>query len=510
MLVWPPVFAAAASIFPGAIFLYEHGFDLAELFRQPGYYDAGPNSHGNSILVPLTALVYAVTRAATPTFVVLHLFHMALGACVLSQTYEMLRAPLGRATAAVATLAMLLFPVFLVQTQNMYLELPLLLCTLMVARAYAAAAPAQASVWAALAAATKETGYFVAACLAFLLVMQPGSAWRRARRGLLALAPALALAGFQWFVVMPLEGTYGGHAVVSFAETSIGLATCVPMDLQRYLWMAPDLALIVFGSLAAATGTLPMLRHGLLADASDAGGTRARSLTFGLTLLLAFFAFHHVLLPVLRLQCAVLVRYYLLLVPFCLLLLSEGLLRRVRPAVARGVLSLVIVFFVVNREGRFYPSEHGLEGPGVNPAVTERSIAYRHVVAVQREAARRLGALPEDMPKFYELHFQYLLHHPLMGYVKRPIRNGHNLFAEPYRRARLVNYPDCFVAYYQSPWLGGDVLLALLRNAARQGTHRIDTLARIASGAYTGELIRVRRDAAQCPALEASGLITLD
>ena len=55
VLTQPPVWDAAGSIFPAALYLYEHGFDLFELFGQRGYSRAGPNVHSYSVVTHLTA-----------------------------------------------------------------------------------------------------------------------------------------------------------------------------------------------------------------------------------------------------------------------------------------------------------------------------------------------------------------------------------------------------------------------------------------------------------------------
>ena len=105
---------------------------------------------------------------------------------------------------------------------------------------------------------------------------------------------------------------------------------------------------------------------------------------------------------------------------------------------------------------------------------------------------------------------QYLVHHPLMGYIERPLHNGHNVFSNKrYRSAQMSNYPDCFVLYYQSPWLGGRAIAKVIRNAVNEG-YRVGSLGHIRSGGYQGEFVEIRRAGASCAALSPIGTVNLD
>ena len=46
----PPVWDTAMGLFPAAITLAGNGFDVAELFGMPGFFQGGPNTHSASLV----------------------------------------------------------------------------------------------------------------------------------------------------------------------------------------------------------------------------------------------------------------------------------------------------------------------------------------------------------------------------------------------------------------------------------------------------------------------------
>ena len=91
---------------------------------------------------------------------------------------------------------------------------------------------------------------------------------------------------------------------------------------------------------------------------------------------------------------------------------------------------LLSAFFAVNSSGTLYPLDIDTEGPGNDPALTERSGAYRRLFALQIEALRALQELPEETPVYYGHYEHYLFNYAGLGFADAPLSNGHNLSVE--------------------------------------------------------------------------------
>ena len=91
---------------------------------------------------------------------------------------------------------------------------------------------------------------------------------------------------------------------------------------------------------------------------------------------------------------------------------------------------MLSAFFAVNSSGTLYPLDIDTEGPGNDPALTERSGAYRRLFALQIEALRALQELPEETPVYYGHYEHYLFNYAGLGFADAPLSNGHNLSVE--------------------------------------------------------------------------------
>jgi hypothetical protein len=485
----PPVWDAAASIFPAAIHLYQSGFDLPDLFRQPGYLRAGPNVHSYSVVTHGTALAYLLTGGGPATFPLLHLAHFLLAAYGLASFTALARRLLDPPRALLLCLLVLGFPLFLVQTRAMYLEIPLFVCTAGALRAQVEGRLPASVAWSALAPFVKEAGCVVGIAVGLLWLFDAGPARRRLARLALALAPVAVFVAFHAaFVLGSADLVAGpttfGPGFLEGATREVG--RCWRAESRVYLTQIPDTALLVAG--AAGLG-LASFRAFWRERVGRAVGV----------LVATFLAFHYVALPATGMHCSVLPRYFVQILPFALLVLAWRIDRRWGGAALPGTLLLGIAVCALNRNGILYPNEADRHGPGANFAETERSGAYRRLLAAERQGLALLEQIPPEVPIFNELHHQVVVERPLLGYVSRPLANSAYVTPElRRRRGDLARFPTCFVMNYFSPNLGGTAMRRLLAQADRLPDWQRATLASVEVGRYRSLVFKVWKDGHEC------------
>jgi hypothetical protein len=181
----------------------------------------------------------------------------------------------------------------------------------------------------------------------------------------------------------------------------------------------------------------------------------------------AFFAFF-VFIDLVGSAVPILPRYTLLVLPFALLGLAGALRPLLAPRLAAALLVAVAAFFVANRRGAFYPEAEN------NFATLERSLEYRDMLALQLLGLRQLERLPPGLPVFYSKSEHYKLQYPAMGYARAPLPNGHALDHErPWSAGRLEDFPPSFVVLIEHEWIGGEVGLDVVRQAAFDSRFRV-------------------------------------
>ncbi len=149
-----------------------------------------------------------------------------------------------------------------------------------------------------------------------------------------------------------------------------------------------------------------------------------------------FMVLFMVALPVVAGFTVVLPRYYVMVLPFLLLWLGYGvkrLLGRHLTSPAAACFMVLSAFFALNASGALYPLDIDTEGPGNDPPLTERSNAYRRLLALEMDAIRALEELPPGVPVYYGHYEHYLLQYPELGYSNGPLSNGHNFSVESLR-----------------------------------------------------------------------------
>ena len=462
----PPVWDTSASIFQGGIFLYENDFSYSQLFKQPGYYQGGPNTHSYSLMTSIIGFIYLITGGPPLTFIVLHLIHFILSAAICTVFFRICNKVTDETTAFLYSLVLLFFPVFLVQTKYMFLEIPLTLCSLLALSAFLKQRLIWAIVWASLAVSFKETGIVVGGGLAFAILFLRQGLCKRLMWAFLSVAWGLVVIAFALFYVNPHamihEMTVDEIAVVadfSFISRIFDIAKiCADFfyyDVQRYLFMVPDLAVLFFCCIFIALG-----RYVFILFSKNGGQTERDSninvllINYSSGIIFNFTILFYVCLPSLITEGSVLPRYFVYIYPFLLLFMAGITYPRYEGYCYKMILFVIIAFFIVNQSGRFYPDEADKEGIGIDFAVTERSYAYRHFLSAQRQAVQLIEQIPDNIPVYYGLDMHFLVSSPLVGYSKKMITNGKNLFVLDMRQEFKI-LPECFIMVYSTPWLGG-------------------------------------------------------
>jgi len=495
-----PVWDTAMGLFPAALTLADSGFDLLALLGTPGYAAGGPNVHGTSSVTLLTAVVWMLSGGGTKAFVVLHLLHFSAAAAGLTALYRYARPVFNPVGALLLSVSVLLCPIFLVQVGYLYLEVPLFLCTVSALLAWVEGRFRPAALWAAAAFSVKQTGIIVPATLvaAVLLQRRPfaGRVWRAAQM--------IALPALWWAGTMVLRSAATGESLADLeAVPSFEGMGSVWHNVVHFLFRVPDVLVLVYAFICFMLYRGRTLLRALRTPPADGNAPPPEGRVAVCSLLiLSFLSLVFWALPKAAQYTLVLPRYYVVVLPF-LLLCAGDMVRRLpggssERRVARTFGALTI-FFALNHGGRFYPTDIDIDGPGNDFSVTERSDAYLRLDAVQREAMAFLGTLPEGVPVYYGHYEHYLLSYPALGYVTRPLTNGHNLHVEP--PTSLLEDPStvsCLYVLYNYPWLGGAWARRLFQLADSDERLSRQVVREFRDGRYVIYLIRIRNRDADC------------
>jgi hypothetical protein len=502
-----PVWDTAMGLFPAAITLADNGFDVVELLGMPGFFEGGPNTHSASLVTLGTAVVLRFFGSGERALIILHLLHFAMAALGLATLFRLARPVFGPASTLLFCVSVLLFPVFSTQVGYLYLEIPLFLCTVSALLAWTERRFWLAILWSTLAYATKETGLIVAATLVLATLLERRTLSSKAKRAGLILVFPVLLAGM---LALPslmtlLQSSNESNLLPPYADVLARMAEY----LGTFLFNVPDLLLfIVLFSVAAIAFGMPIFRT-LRSEPSDPetrDPARQERLILGYSglLIIFFFLLFFVALPVVVRFTIVLPRYYLVIVPFLLIWLgysTKRLLSARLTSPAAVCFVTLSAFFALNASGRFYPLDIDTEGAsGNNFSLTERSNAYRRLLALEVEATRFVDELPDETPIYYGLYEHFLFRYPELGYTSGPLTNGHRLSPESLDALqRTEPFPPCVYVLYNYAWLGGEHVRELLSYASRTDALNSEIAREFRDGRYTIVLIRIRNGDENCP-----------
>jgi hypothetical protein len=495
---------AAFGLFPAAGELADNGFNLQALLHQSTFHEGGPNCHAESVVTWITAVVLAIFGKGQTAFAVLHLLTFMATAWILSQLHTFLVDCYGKRIAWLTCLVLLACPLFSVQAGAMYFEIPLAACAVSSAIAYSRGHLKRAICWSVLAVLVKQAGVVVPAALIAAVLLSRDSIQKRLAL-VVAIAVPVAIA-----VLAPLVGT---HVLASYSKPPAFGSWWQFMSHQHlpYLKAIPDvvvgyLLVMILGLLMVRSNWRALRGHDsdkeaalaadvtVDADAAPAERTPAKqdgSLLFGAgTLqLLAFTGFFFVVPFVARLEVYCLPRYFVFVLPMvlfglahCAMLLSRRL--------AMTALMMTLVWFVVNRDGGWYPAMQPNNG-----AIAERAESCRWLVENQRVVVQAASRLPADSLVLYGLPEHYFLTHPWMGYSTRMHPGGRCIMFPTERPTSLnvADLPDQFYVIIDSVILGGRDLRAVVRDAGQDPRREVRVIDESGRSPFGVKLYEVRR-----------------
>ncbi len=489
-LAEPPVWDAAFGLFPAAGELSDNGFDLPALLQLPTYREGGPNCHAESVVTWITAgVLYACGKGPT-AIAVLHLLHFAATAWTLAVLFRVAVACLGQREAWLICVALLACPLFSVQAGAMYFEMPLAACAVSSLVAYANGQLRRAIAWSVLAVLVKQSGVIVPGALIAAVILRIETWPKR-----LALAAAISVPAFA-VAVTPLLGTRLLESV-SKPPAFGDWWTFMSHQHLPYLRAIPDISLACVAYLACGLllgqRVWKSLRYAATSASSRPGDsdvdpdcpshepannpfTRSKthpsrgSLLFsvGVLQMCAFAGFFFVVPYIGRLEFFCLPRYFVFLLPLLFFGLAHAAATVSRPLASVGLV-LVTTWFVLNRDGAWYPAMQPNNG-----AIAERSESYRRLTENQQHIVNAAARLPANSLLLYGLPEHYFFSYPWMGYAKRPHPGGRCVTILDERPSlKITDLPDRFYVILDAVVLGGRDLRGILREAGDDPSRRV-------------------------------------
>jgi hypothetical protein len=455
----PPVWDGAMSVYPAAIELSRTDFDFARLFSLPTYAEGGPNTHATSPWTLMVAILVSTTGSLANALPILHIVSFGLASLTAAAAYRLIAHSAPGIIAVVGAIAVMVFPPMIVQTADIYLDLPLTclgtwgLVMLLERRFITSAALITIAVWVKPLAVI-----FAAVLLGFVLIY--GERRQRVVRGIVLATPPLVVAA----VVSVLQSAQSARLP---ALDRYAAAVRASGD---FLASMPDLLVILGVALALMVISIR--------EPTPPEIFRIMGLT-----LIAVLAF--VLLnPLISQGIPFLPRYYMALLPPVLAgILSFLSLRSPRLAIAAA--SIFVVAFAINLKGLYYAySDHPTY------VLAERSLAYRDLLALQIEDIALLTDLSHEVPVYYDYFGFYRLEYPELGYGEGPLPSGVSVFHNrELADATLADLPQRFAFVFEYPVLGGEVLLRIWDEAKASGAQLTETA--LTRGSYTVYVVEV-------------------
>jgi hypothetical protein len=457
------------SVFPAAATLAETGFDLGHLIDQPGYSEGGPNVHSFSLITWITAAFIAVLGDGGTLFPALHLLHFAITALAMTVLFRFAATFLDPGLAGLATLAVLVFPLVLTQAGFMYLEMPVLATTALAMLAWQQQRPVWVVVWVTAAVLVKGSGLAVALALGGATLLDSPPRNRRVVWSFVTVAAPIAIV-----LSMPISA---GLGTTRFREHVV--------HMVQYLIRIPDLLVLLLAYVLLSSLFVRRRRHEDIDQGEDRAEVTNQTTSWYATsfLVVAFFLFY-LALPLAGNGLIVVPRYYVQLVPFVILGLAGIAARRYHRGFVVAVLIVFIAWTALNRNGTYYPDNDINNFP-----LAERSGAYVELIELHRVETRELEALPAGVPVIYDQPTHIRFSYPLLGYAEKPLRDGINIVQTETLR-NIEDFPEEFYLLYEYPWLGGDLIRAVWRQAEEEPGRHVQ-IRDVRAAQYRSRLIHV-------------------
>jgi len=454
----PPIWDTATAVFPAAIYLANHSFNLAELLTQPGWIDAGPNNYPFSPLVWWSAAVMALNFTPKTTFIILHLTQLFLVLATSAILWNQTNFCTMKLRIVIIGLT-LATPIFVVQTGYMYSEILICLLSLLILWAASSQRYVLIGVIGTLIVLVKPVGVIPLASVAALLFIRRKQHWWKkiiwaTTPGLIALVPAILMQA-------------GAGAPENYITTM--------QDTFIRIKLIPDVMLIICVSLAI--GFLVIIRE-------FRGIEHPLSVLFSALMIWFGFGFY-ILVPTVSLFWFCL-RYLIQFLPFAFILIVNSLSRTSLSTTSLTIVAgICTIFQLINVFGLFYPP---LPGPSFSMA--ERDLGYRDYFDFQRQLITEAKYLESDSPKYVSREMFYFLTSPGIGYVSEPLDNVNFALTTLKEPPYLPDLPNKFHIIYSYPDHGGLQLIKVMREVD-SCSHCIARQKEIHHQNYTGFIYEV-------------------
>lgn len=453
VLQQPPTWDGAMGMTPAALTLASSGFDVFELLKQPTYQDGGPNTHGTSLATLATAAVIRLAGSYASALPVLHLGSFFTAAVLVAGVYVLVARATGTRRAGLLAAGLtFLYPPFLVQASDVYLDLPLAAAMIwalvfaMEDRRVLTIVAATVAVW------IKPTGVILLPALAYLMITA-----ERDDNPVRRLAPLVIPTGLAAAIFLITSSGANSSETLTVGERLLVTLYITSWHTLRNPSLLTLFALSVIAPVTAAfrsRRTAPPPR-------------RIVRLVGGSTLVvvstLAFYFFN----PLVTAGHALLPRYTVTLAPALVVLFTTSMWVR-RQRIASAGVAVGCVVLVAAAPGWLTPG-----GPN-NYALSERDLAYESHLAVQQRAIRDLEVLASELPVYVD-HFTYFrFKYPEMGWVDDQPMHMTPVHLSEDEMHKIESMPDEFALLFEHPWLGGEILRSIWDAAASSGRHTVE------------------------------------
>jgi hypothetical protein len=501
-LSMPPVWDTAAGVFAPAIYLYENGFDLALLQNQTGYLNGGPNIHSFSLITLLTYTIITLADGAPTLYLpVLHIIHYLIAAIVLTTTFLLANRKMGIVSAIILTIALLLFPLFLVQSSYLYTEITGSAFVLLAIMSWSSRRFGWMLLFCMLACMVKSFGIVLVALLLITMALDkslPISS--RLSWILLLIGIAVGIEMARWSIAPT--------PVAALAFTDISYLEYVN-SIIFYLVKVPDLFFLIILSCLFPLLYLNRLKvfrpQELYRELSQLiqGSTDSRSWV-AISLFPILFIGFIATIPLSGKFLFPLPRYYVWPLPFMLLIFGLAL-RELSSMLPTSweitsqsnqnkfvflVLSIITIFFGFNRNGAYYP----YSGTAFRSfSIAERSFEYIDFYNIQLLGTKNIEIYNNGRPICVTRGEFYFLSSPQMGYIKTRLPNVNYILNHPFSEGNLSDFPDDFILLdsHSNASHGQHIVYKVLQQAIEHDDYQVVLISRHTSGPYKSALFRI-------------------
>ena len=454
-LLAPPVWDTAMGIFPPAIFLYEHSFDISLLINQNGWWEGGPNVYSLSSWTWFVAFIMSITDNATTTFFTAHGATFVLTAYAIALMVKTTR-ELGVSSylALLSGLLLLLLPLVLVQVGYMYTEILVMAFSIYAWVSWHHGQEGRAVTYTVIAISIKLTGLIIGLCIFPLLVLRLIQQFSFKRLALIILIP------LSYLISTSLYNWLGGADITpempwgSFEQVYNGMLSRIKTATDIHaLFVVSTCATVIYSLFKwfsiRSFNPFPALYKYCVNDGTISIAI-IYSFLFCLGVMVNLYQGHLFLL-----------RYTVPMIPFLLLqIVISGQALRIQPVVAIVFVG-VCLFSIYNHNGKTYSHSSAF-------SIVENSHAYKGFLLAQKTMIEQIAQLDDKIPIYVSREIDYMTSHPMMGYLDKIKPNIIGIHKKEYSGFTI----ERFVSEYY-----------IARTNHGHGTHRLNNMLKIARDA---------------------------